>query len=822
MLLGRRNASFSLTGRACSGPIKSQSSYSPSVRGNGAASLVGSSTTFHCLTPTKIPSISARSFASLTPEEAKAKARIETLVKDVERLNQAYFGEGKSIVPDSEYDALFAELQSLESKYPQFALPNSPTKRVGATPEGDVISHTRPMLSLSNTYTEAEVLAFEKRIEKILEEHGVKDMIEYVCELKYDGVALSAIYKGGKFERALSRGNGYVGEDITQNVLATVFDLPKEVEPVYVTYRDKQGEVRKTIHLKNFEVRGEVVLSQEQFSMQNKERVLNGETSFKSPRNLVAGLMTLDLDERSRNPLKRILKKTSQTLIGKVKLDLIAYTLIIPEEDEFTGTVPQGATNIESSWPPTHLDQLNIMKRLGFSPDSQATLCKSIPDTINFIDKWATERHNYKYPLDGIVVKVNSLGQQDILGAVARSPRWAIAYKFPAEKAQTELLGITLQVGRTGRVTPVGELKPVDLQGSTVTRATLHNFDYILEQGITIGSRVMVERAGEIIPKVTGKLGQLKQLQEENPEKAKELAESDIVKYQMEDILRLLPSDDQGRLLCPCELKTPLVQRGTNFFCEFKDCPEQKLARLAHFASKAAMDIEHLGHGTVKQLMNAGLLNNVVDIYKLHEQQDKILSLEGWGHTKLSNLLRGIEESKKRMTFVDVLYGLGIPNVGRETCKLLVRHFGNIHNIIKATEGQLITINEIGTVVAKSIVEYFRNPQNVEIAERLEKYGLPMDEDANKREVIFEPENPDLKDKQVAVTGVFEAVTREEMEDLLVKAGSKIVNAISKKTDFLVLGRTPGASKLSAARKSGTTTITEEQVLQMLRYNRAD
>ncbi len=564
------------------------------------------------------------------------------------------------------------------------------------------------MLSLNNTYSQEELNNFETRNNKLLQGAKfaavpdeiedeqlsieaqlypeMKTDVEYVVEGKYDGIATSLHYEKGQLKRALQRGDGVRGEDITDNIRSFQV-IPEQVEPLFVVYRNGQDAVIAEIN--DFEIRGipvrglidlysgEMMLSKKEFAAVNEDR----EKQFKNARNLVAGMLRLDvLSAKQTN------KHSSFDLLGKANLNFIAYTFFLDKGqskkvkwEEVSKLPPSRVVVFES--PPSQYQNLKIMDKLGFTPDKQVTLCSSMTEVYNRLKQWEQLRPSFEFVMDGCVVKVNSLIQQAILGQVSRAPRWAVAFKFAAEQVKTKLLGITLQVGRTGKVTPVAELEPVDLQGSTIARATLHNFDYMIKQGITIGSMVAVEKGGDVIPKVSGRATANENLTEEEKKELKE------------KVLQCLRRDETGNVLCPCMYAAPLHKEPgkADYFCVAPDCPEQRINRITHFTSRKAMDIEGLSTATLNKLIEANLIENLADIYNLESHSDDILSMEGWGTTKLNNLLTAIRNSKSK-PYEKVLYAIGIPHVGHETAVLLAEKFPSIDTLMNSTIEDLARI----------------------------------------------------------------------------------------------------------------------------------
>ncbi|PKL86222.1 MAG: DNA ligase [Ignavibacteriae bacterium HGW-Ignavibacteriae-1] len=671
-------------------------------------------------------------------EQARAKAT--ELSQLIRKYDKAYYLDAEPIISDREYDLLFAELQSIEKLYPEIIVSDSPTQRVGGEPlkAFEQVTHNVPMLSLQNSYTKEDIFDFDARIKKSLE----NEAFAYSAELKIDGVALSLRYIDGKLQIGATRGDGYAGDNITSNV-KTIKSIPLSVPAV--TYDGKE--------LKNFEVRGEVFMHVSDFQQINKARIESDEKPYANPRNTTAGT----------------LKLLDSALVAKRKLNFIAYYL---KADDF---------EIESQH-----DIVDLLSKLGFKINSGVKYCNDINDLINFIDEWESKRHDLPFQTDGIVIKIDSTRQQNYLGSVARSPRWAIAYKYESENAATILRDITVQVGRTGAVTPVAELEPVLLAGSTVSRATLHNMDFISERDIRIGDTVLIEKGGEVIPKVIKPVIELR-----TPE---------IIPY-------VFPK------YCPCDLKTLLVrfEGEANYYCEHPDCPWQIRRKIEHFASRDALDIAGLGEKVVDTLVNEGLLKDIADIYELHKHYEILKNLEKWGNKSAQNLLEAIENSKSQ-PFERVLFAIGIKFIGRGGAKLLVRHFKNIDAIINATRDELTAVHEIGTKMADSIIKFFSIEMNKTIVERLRNYGLTFEFD----EVEIVLTDAPLSGKTFVFTGEMESMTRSEAALKVESLGGTETKSVSKVTSYVVVGAKPG-SKFDKAKKLGVHILNEEDFLNLIK-----
>ncbi|PRP85779.1 DNA ligase, NAD-dependent [Planoprotostelium fungivorum] len=673
-------------------------------------------------------------------EETKALDNMKTLAAEIKRHSDAYYNQAKSEISDVEYDSLVDRLRSLEQQYPLIQLTDSPTRSVGIQPRGDhLYKHKIQMLSLDNTYSRDELFQFEQRNRKILfnRDHDTPT-IEYVCELKYDGIAVSLLYEKGEFKRALSRGDGLIGEDITKNVRLTVKSLPLSIPE----YRDRDVEIR-----------GELVISKRKFAEMNEGRKREGLPPFKNPRNLVAGLMRLDLEDEK----KKKAKESSYSIIGQIDLDMISYTLLFRDASSTTETNAMATTPTLN----THTSRLSQLESMGFQPDPQSTLCHDLTQVYAFLDKWERERGEYDWTLDGIVIKVNDIGYQRILSEKVNAPRWAIAYKYSAERGITMLKSITSQVGRTGKVTPVGEIEPVILNGATISRATLNNFDYIINLGIRPGEKVIVERGGEVIPKIVG--------------------------------LQCTTTPPEGKV---------------DHYCTNVDCPNTLFGRYLHFVSKTAMDIEGLGEKTISALQKVDLLSSVVDIYRLREHRETLLKLEGWKDKKTDNLLAAIEESKNR-PLERVIHALGIPEVGEATAAVLVQNFSSLQELSTVDRQTLSNIESLGPVVSDAVYRYF---QENHLWKELEDVGVTTkrtgDHPIRKRSTGGQLP---LSGKTIVVTGKF-SQGREKVEERLLDLGAKLVGTIGKKTDYVIVGEKPGTSKMNRCQELNITIVREDEI----------
>jgi len=666
--------------------------------------------------------------------DPKIIERVEELRKQIREHDYRYYVLAEPIISDFEYDMLMRELIELERQYPELVTPDSPTQRVGGAPtkEFPTVTHPVPMLSLNNAFTIEEIREFDRRVAELLE--GEK--YRYVAELKFDGVAVRLKYENGILVLGATRGDGVQGDDITNNI-KTIRSIPLRL-------------MNPDEKFLNIEVRGEVYMNKVDFERLNEERERLGEKLFANPRNATAGTLKLQ----------------DPKLVAQRPLRFFAYYLM--------------AEGVELE---SHYENLQILKRLGFPVCEHVKLCNNIDEVIEFWRYWEERRDDLPYEIDGIVVKVDSIRQQEVLGAIAKSPRWAIAFKFTPRQAQTKLLGITLQVGRVGTITPVAELQPVPLGGVIITRATLHNEDYIKEKDIRVGDTVIVERSGEVIPKIVGVV-----LEKRPP---------DAVPF-------VFPKNCPA---CGGPIERPAGE--ANYYCENPECPAQVRARIEHFASRGAMDIEGLGEAIVDKLVTLGFLKNYADIYELHRHKAKLVKIEGFGEKSVQNLLNSIENSKKQ-PFHRVLYAIGIRYVGSEIAKLLADAFGSIDNLMNASVEQISSVYGIGPRIAESVYKFFHDERNLELIRRLKEAGLNFEvkpeEKAKKK----------LAGKTFVFTGTLKNFTREEAKEKVEELGGKVSNSVSRKTDYVVVGENPG-SKYDKARQLGVRIITEEEFLELIK-----
>lgn len=656
--------------------------------------------------------------------------KIIRLRDELHQHNHRYYIEDAPIISDFAFDQLLEELQELEIQYPQFQDPNSPTQRVGGdvTKSFDTVAHRYPMYSLSNTYSKEELLQWEERIRKIL---GSEAVISYTCELKFDGASISLTYENGELVQALTRGDGIQGDAITTNI-KTIKTIPLKLNGDYPPF---------------FEIRGEIILPWEGFHKMNQERAALGESLYSNPRNTASGSLKLQ-DSR---------------LVAARPLTCFLYGLAgeqLPIDAQYQA--------------------LQKAREWGFKVPDSARLVHSIDAVFDFITEWDVKRKDLPYEIDGIVIKVNSLSQQDILGFTAKAPRWAMAYKYKAEQATTVLEGVHYQVGRTGAVTPVAQLKPVLISGTIVKRASLHNADQIEKLALRIGDTVFVEKGGEIIPKIT----------------AVKIDERGAQDNAVHFIAH-----------CPeCGSSLEREEGEAQHYCKNEAaCPPQQIGKIQHFISRKAMDIEGLGGETVSLLFHEGLLSNVADLYRL--QKEQILPLERMAEKSVTNLLEGIEKSKEK-PFSKVLFGLGIRYVGETVAKRLTKAFGSLDALQSASVTSLTAIEEIGERIAQSLVTYFSEPSNQHLLEALKSHGLQMEEVHEQRQF-----HSAFEGKRFVVSGVFEGYNREGIKNEIENLGGIIVSSISSKTDYLVAGEGMGPSKEAKAKKLNIPILSESDFI---------
>jgi DNA ligase (NAD+) len=661
-----------------------------------------------------------------------AEERIKQLRTELDHHNYQYYVLSQPEIEDTEYDQLMHELISLEKQHPEYSDVSSPSQRVGNDTDNrfEQVRHTYPMLSLDNTYSYEEIEDFEERIRKIIP----SEPIEFVCELKYDGVSISLKYEKGRFVRAVTRGDGEKGDDVTANV-KTIRSIPLQL---------KKGNFPD-----NFEIRGEIFLPHKGFEKMNQEKVENGEPLFANPRNATSGT----------------LKTKNSSLVARRPLDCYLYY------------VPGGEQICE-----THYDSITSAREWGFKVPSYIKKCTTLSEISGFIKYWDAERDNLPFDIDGIVIKVNSYRQQQILGFTAKSPRWAIAYKFKAREAITTLLSVDYQVGRTGAITPVANLKPVLLAGTTVKRASLHNADQIALLDLCIGDQVRIEKGGEIIPKITGVV-----LASRSP--------------------GLVPVKFIDK--CP-ECHAPLVriEGEAKHFCPNETaCPPQIKGKLEHFVGRKAMDIG-CAEATVEQLYNQGLLKNVADFYEL--TVENLLKQERFAKKSAENLINSIKASRS-VPFERVLFAIGIRYVGETVAKKLAAQFKSMDELMTAAQEQLVQVGEIGEVIAQSIVSYFSQEPNRVLINRLKAAGLQLETTA-----AYVKISEKLSGKSFVISGVFKNHSRDEIQKLIEDHGGKNLSSVSSNTDYIVAGEGMGPSKRDIAMKLGVPVISEDEFMSMI------
>ncbi|MBN2481622.1 MAG: NAD-dependent DNA ligase LigA [Bacteroidales bacterium] len=659
--------------------------------------------------------------------------RIKHLRKIIDHHNHCYYVMTKPEISDVEYDHLMRELIELEKEHPELMDPNSPTQRIGSDIDNEFLqaNHDYPMLSLANTYSFEEISEFVKKIGKLIP----GEPVEYVCELKYDGVSINLQYTDGTLSKAITRGDGATGDDVTANV-RTIKSIPLVLSG--------------TGYPRRFEIRGEIIITHEGFERMNRERADTGDPAFANPRNAAAGT----------------LKIQNSALVAQRPLDCFMYHL--------------AGSELPSD---NHYETMMAARDWGFKIPASITKCRNLPEVFGYINRWEHERNDLPFNIDGIVIKVNSYRQQGKLGTTAKSPRWAIAYKYKTLQAVTRLKSIDFQVGRTGAVTPVANLEPVQLAGTRVKRASLHNADQIALLDIRLNDVVTIEKGGEIIPKVVG------------VEKQHRRPDSEPLKY-IENCpecgTKLIRKTDEARHYCPNET----------------GCPPQIKGRLNHFASRRAMDIG-LAEATIDQLFEKGLVNNVADFYTL--QKEQLMLLERFADKSADNLLQSILESKK-VPFERVLYALGIRYIGETLARKIVKHFKSMQALSGASYEDLIAVEEIGGTIAESILQYFSREDNLELIQKLSRHGVQMS--VSEHQPV---QSMKLNGKNFVISGVFQHSSREEIRHLIESNGGHILAAISGNTDYLVAGENMGPAKLEKAGKLGIPVISEEDFYLMIR-----
>ena len=659
--------------------------------------------------------------------------KIQALREELNQHNYNYYVLDQGIISDYDFDLKLKQLQELEIQNPEYFDENSPSQRVGGaiTKNFQTVPHDYRMYSLDNSYSKEELLDWEKRVQKVLGDVP----LTYTCELKYDGASISITYENGKLKRAITRGDGFQGDDVTNNI-KTIKSVPLKLK----------GEFPA-----KFDIRGEIILPFAGFEKMNQNLVEIGETPYSNPRNTASGSLKLQ----------------DSAEVAKRPLDCLLYFVVgnnLPFKSQFEG--------------------LEVARKWGFKAPVEAKLAQNLKEVFDFIDYWDTHRHNLPYETDGVVIKVNSFDYQDELGFTAKSPRWAIAYKFKSEQVSTKLNSISYQVGRTGAITPVANLEAVQLAGTIVKRASLHNADQIEKLDIRAGDTVFVEKGGEIIPKIIAV-----------------------------DLSNRPKNSEPTKYITHCpECKTLLVRNEgeANHFCpNFYGCPPQIIGRIQHYISRKAMDIEGLGGETVALLVKNGLIHNYADLYEL--TVDQILPLDRMARKSAENLINGVQNSVK-ISFESVLFALGIRFVGETVAKKLAKHYRNIDALSQASFSDLILVDEIGARIANSVLEFFSNAENVFLIERLKKYGVQFE--------IIDKNNPNATDtlggKIFVVSGVFEKFSRDDLKKVIEDNGGKVGSSISAKTSFVIAGDNMGPAKLEKASKLNIAIISEDELINLI------
>ena len=666
---------------------------------------------------------------------AKAiEKEIEKLRNDIRYHEYRYYVLDNPEISDFEFDKLMRRLQELEAQHPELVTPDSPTQRVGGQPaqEFPKVRHSLPMLSLDNTYSVDELKDFDRRVREI----SGRSKVEYVGELKLDGLSMALTYEDGVLTHGVTRGDGVEGEDVTANV-RTIRSVPLGID---AERSEVIGGPRR------FEVRGEVIMPRRAFEQTNAQREAAGEPRFANPRNAAAGSMR-QLDSR---------------IVAQRKLDMFLYYLLVENREPLR----------------EHWQNLEALVKMGFKVNPNRRLCKSFEELMAYIQEWESKRDGLEYEIDGIVVKVNDIRLWEELGTTAKSPRWAIAYKYAARQATTRVMDIRAQVGRTGTLTPVADLEPVDVGGVTVSHATLHNMDEIGRLGVKIGDAVLIQRAGEVIPQVVKVVEQAPDRREFTMPEHCPVCGGDVHRAEGEVAYRCVNS------ACPARLKESLL----------------------YFAGRRAMNIDGLGEALVDQLVDKGLVRDVADLYALTHEQ--VANLERMGDKSTSNLREEIENSKKA-SLARLIFALGIRFVGERTGQLLAEHFASLDKLAKASEAELLEVEEVGPRVAESILEFFREAQNLKVIAKLRKAGLQFEQAK-----VYKPQG-NLAGKQFVLTGTLPRYSRDEAKKMIEEAGGRVTGSVSKKTDYVVVGADPG-SKFDKARALGVRTIEEGELLELL------
>lgn len=664
---------------------------------------------------------------------ADIKKKIETLKIKIADADYKYYALADPDIDDYKYDMMMKELEELEKKFPELQTDDSPTKRVSGVPGTfRTVHHIRPMLSLSNSYNFDELIDFDKRIKSILD--GKK--YEYVCELKFDGIAMSLIYNDGKLRTAATRGDGNKGDDVTQNI--------KTIRAVPLSVRNDR--------IKNFEVRGEIFFKKDDFIKINEEQELKGEKIFANARNTAAGTI----------------KMKDSRIVASRPLNFFSYYFFSDE------------VKLQS-----HYESIEMLEKLKFPVNKHFKKVNDIDEVKKFCDSIEKLRDDLPYEIDGVVVKVNSFKEQETLGFVSKSPRWAIAYKFKAKEAVTKLNRIFCQVGRIGTITPVADLQPVFLAGSTISRATLHNFDEIKRKDIREHDYVKIEKGGDVIPKVL--------------EVVKEKRSRDSKPYEVPE-------------RCPvCSTKLEKPEDEVYYYCPNYNCPAQVQGRIEHFVHRNAMEIEGLGESIIEIFLQKGLLKNYSDIYDLKDYRDEMIGIERFGTKSVDNLLAAIEKSKEK-PFDKVLFALGIRHIGERTAKLLASHFGNIDELMKADVEEIISVREIGPKIAESVVKFFKDKHNLQLVNKLKLSGLSFSAEKKKAPLRI---NDNVNDKTFVLTGTLENYKRDDAQKLIEDLGGRVSGSVSKKTNYVLAGSDAG-SKLDKAKQLGVKVLTEKDFEKLI------
>ncbi|MBO0322503.1 NAD-dependent DNA ligase LigA [Muricauda sp. CAU 1633] len=659
--------------------------------------------------------------------------QINSLRDELREHNYKYYVLDQPSITDFEFDMKLKELQKLEAEHPEFYDPASPTLRVGGmvTKNFETVAHEHRMYSLENSYSKEDLEDWEKRIQRILGDVEV----EFTCELKYDGASISLTYEEGQLVRAVTRGDGFQGDDVTNNI-KTIKSVPLQLKGDFPP---------------KFDIRGEIILTLDGFAKMNQERIEAGEDPYMNPRNTASGSLKLQ----------------DSALVAQRPLECLLYSI--------------AGNNLGIS---SQFEVLEKARSWGFKVPTVAKLCESTEEVMQFADHWDINRHNLPYETDGVVVKVNNIQHQEELGYTAKSPRWAMAYKFKAESATTVLNEITYQVGRTGAITPVANLEPVLLAGTTVKRASLHNADQIAKLDVRVGDTVFVEKGGEIIPKITGV---------DFTKRSVDSAPTEYISNCPECDTELIRKEGEAQHFCPNDT----------------GCPPQITGRIQHFISRKAMDIEGLGGETVELLFKEGLISNYADLYTLTKEQ--VIPLERMAEKSAENLVNGVAASKA-IPFERVLFALGIRYVGETVAKKLAKAYKNIDALMVASHEELVAVDEIGERIAESVIKFFSEPTNLEIVERLKSYGLQF----SLSEEQLENQTDKLKGLTFVVSGVFETISRNDLKKLIEDNGGKVASSISSKTSFVVAGDNMGPSKKTKAESLGVPIISEQEFMGKL------